>query len=304
MSKIIYFNHLHLKINQLSKFINKIIQGIVNASSKNAATNGTTKKAFCEYPYLSVIDVILASAVGVAPNPCPISPLIITAESKFLPSILNTTKIEYKTIKIAWHITIISIGPNNLDNLNKSMLISAIVKNIPKDKSLRKSIILKSKFIILILSFTFLKTTDISIHPVIAGIIMFIKLKNRFATSFPKAIQRRIDKSCSKNENILRFILLSIFFDVDTFLEIEFGFNLYLSIKNLARGEPISPANIRPKVDAAIPTLIAFCIPKLSIVAPYAAEDPWPPSIEIVPHIIPSKGFMPINFDIITAIVF
>ena len=59
-----------------------------------------------------------------------------------------------------------------------------------------------------------------------------------------------------------------------------------------------------PKVDAAIPTLIAFCIPKLSIVAPYAAEEPCPPSIEIVPHIIPSKGFMPINFDIITAIVF
>ena len=116
-----------------------IIQGIVNASSKNAATKGTTKNAFCEYPYLSVIDVILASAVGVAPNPCPIRPLIITAESKFLPRTLKQIKIEYKIIKIAWQITIISIGPNKLDNLNKSMLISAIVKNIPSDKSLKKS---------------------------------------------------------------------------------------------------------------------------------------------------------------------
>ena len=52
------------------------------------------------------------------------------------------------------------------------MLIRAIVKNIPRDKSLKKSIILKSKFTILTLSFTFLKNTDINIQPVIAGIII------------------------------------------------------------------------------------------------------------------------------------
>ena len=46
-----------------------IIQGIVKASSKNAATKGTTKNAFFEYPYLLLIEVILARAVGVAPKP-------------------------------------------------------------------------------------------------------------------------------------------------------------------------------------------------------------------------------------------
>lgn len=195
-----------------------MIQGIANASSKKAATNETTKKAFGESPYLSVIDVILAKAVGVAPKPWPIRPPIITAESKFLPRTLKQIKIEYKIIKIAWHITIISIGPNKLDNLNKSMLISAIVKNNPRDKSLKKSIILKFKFITFVLSFIFLNNTDINIHPVIVGIIIPVKLKTIIAINLPKEIQRRIVSNCSKNEKILRFILLSIFFDVDILL--------------------------------------------------------------------------------------
>ena len=114
------------------------------------------------------------------------------------------------------------------------MLIRAIVKNIPRDKSLKKSIILKSKFIILTLSFTFLNNTDINIQPVIAGIIIPVMLKNIFAINFPKDMQRRIVNNCSKNEKISRFILLSIFFDVDTFLYFKPGFKLYLSIKNFA----------------------------------------------------------------------
>ena len=69
------------------------------------------------------------------------------------------------------------------------MLISAIVKNIPRDKSLKKSIILKSRFIILTLSFIFLNNTDINIQPVIAGIIIPVKLKNILAINFPKDIQ-------------------------------------------------------------------------------------------------------------------
>ena len=77
-----------------------IIQGIVKASSKNAATKGTTKNAFFEYPYLLLIEVILARAVGVAPKPWPISPLIITAESKFFPRTLKQTNTQYKTINI------------------------------------------------------------------------------------------------------------------------------------------------------------------------------------------------------------
>ena len=56
--------------------------------------------------------------------------------------------------------------------------------------------------------------------------------------------------------------------NVSVALEFEGAFNLYLSIKYLARGAPIRPANIRPRVEDAIPTLMALSIPKLSIVAP------------------------------------
>ena len=101
------------------------------------------------------------------------------------------------------------------------MLISAIVKNIPRDKSLKKTIILKSRFIILTLSFIFLNNTDINIQPVIAGIIIPVKLKNILAINFPKDIQRRIANNCSKNEKISRFILISIFFDIDTFYSLS-----------------------------------------------------------------------------------
>ena len=42
------------------------------------------------------------------------------------------------------------------------------------------------------LSFIFLNNTDINIQPVIAGIIIPVKLKNILAINFPKDIQRRI----------------------------------------------------------------------------------------------------------------
>ena len=65
---------------------------------------------------------------------------------------------------------------------------------------------------------------------------------------------------------------------------------MYFSIKYLAIGPPSIPPKISPNVAAAIPTLVASYIPKFSIVAPNAAAQPCPPSIEIVPHISPSNG--------------
>lgn len=50
------------------KFIKNKIQGTENASSKNAATIGTTKNAFSLLPYLTVSVVMLARAFGVAPS--------------------------------------------------------------------------------------------------------------------------------------------------------------------------------------------------------------------------------------------
>ena len=69
--------------------MNNMMQGIVNISNKNAPTRGTTKNAFSDGPYFWVTEVILANALGVAPSPWPISPLIITAASKFFPRILK-----------------------------------------------------------------------------------------------------------------------------------------------------------------------------------------------------------------------
>ena len=63
------------------KFIKNNMQGIENASSKNAPTIGTTKNAVSLLPYLFVSVDIFASALGVAPNVCPIRPLTIMAAS-------------------------------------------------------------------------------------------------------------------------------------------------------------------------------------------------------------------------------
>lgn len=48
---------------------------------KNAPTRGTTKNALGDAPNFFVIAVILAIAVGVAPNPNPAYPADITAAS-------------------------------------------------------------------------------------------------------------------------------------------------------------------------------------------------------------------------------
>ena len=50
------------------KFIKNKIQGIENASSKNAPTIGTIKNAASLFPYLFVSVDIFASALGVAPS--------------------------------------------------------------------------------------------------------------------------------------------------------------------------------------------------------------------------------------------
>ena len=61
------------------------------------------------------------------------------------------------------------LGQKLIDKVKKSMLIRAIVKNIPKDNSCKKFNSLKSTVIIFTLSLVFLNITATNIHPTMPG---------------------------------------------------------------------------------------------------------------------------------------
>jgi len=188
------------------------MQGTLTISNKKELTSGTTKIALGEGPYFSVTVDIFAIAFGVAPIPCPINPLMITAASYDFPKTLKQTNIPYKIINTTWHTTINKIKGSKEESLNKSIFIREMVKNNPSDISPMKFVILKSIFANLNLSLKFLKITATNIQVTTTGKTNPLNLNAILLIISPTLMQIRIISSCSIKCNGFNPMDLSIKF--------------------------------------------------------------------------------------------